>query len=277
MTKATHHFFGFTFLITLSFAPNSAYAGAWTQKEGAAQLITSASVTKATKFFDVRGKKRSQLPYYKQEMAAYGEYGLSDGLTLGGQLRFIRAQQETIAGEISAANLGDSEFFLRKRVWKNDFSVFSIQPGITLPSLDSTRTRPKIGADHPTYNLRASFGHSFQLFGRWHYADLTGGYIYRAGKPDDQLVLDTTVGFTVAEKWQVVPQLFLTKSRRPIKTGSTFTQSGSDNYDLAKGQLSVQYNFSESQGVQLGAFRDLRGRNTGQGNGALVSYIWNFQ
>lgn len=253
-----------------------AYAGAWTQQENAKQFITTASISKAKAYFNTQGTKKSQLPYYKQELSHYAEYGLNDDLTLGGQLRFIRAYQETTTGQNTAANLGDIDIFARKRLWRNDISIISLQPSITFPSPDKAHNTPKIGADHPSYSLRSSYGHNFQLLGQWHYADVSGGYVYRSGKADDQLVLDTTLGFNITPHWQLSPQIFLTSSRHPIQN-SRFTQSAADNYNLTKLQLSVQYSSQNYGGFQLGVFDSMQGKNTGQGKGVLLSYIRNFR
>ncbi len=277
MTRNHPLFFGCLLSWIVALTPISAHAGAWTQKRGEKQLITSISINKATRYFDAQGQKRAQLPYIKQELTSYSEYGLYDDVTLGMQLRFARASQETATGKNSASNIGDSDFFVRKRVWKNDFSVVSVQPSITIPSFDSPHTTPKIGADHPAYGLRSSYGRSFKLLNKWHYADVTGGYIHRVGKPDDQLVLDSTLGFNLTEHWQIIPQLFLTKNRHKIKGGNAFTQSASDDYDLAQAQLSVQYNWKDVGGVQLGVFNNVHGKNTGNSTGILISYIRNFR
>ncbi|MDX2073399.1 MAG: hypothetical protein SFX19_03425 [Alphaproteobacteria bacterium] len=276
IARTVEYFTGFLMIAGAFFVASAAYAGAWTQKEGVLQSITSLSTYRATKFLDAQGNKQPQLAYTKQELAQYAEYGLRDDITLGGQLRLVHTLQDTASGDDSADNLGDTDLFVRKRLWRDDFSVISLQPGVTLPSPDDRTTTPKIGSDHPVYSLRASYGRGFKLYDQLHYADITGGYLHRAGTPDDQLVLDTTVGLNLTEHWQIVPQLFITQGRHSIQT-SSFTESSSNDYNLVKGQFSVQYTTASYGAFQLGVFSHLTGKNTGQGKGALVSYIRNFE
>ena len=270
--KIAAHAIGFVF--TCLFAI-SAHAGAWTQKTGTTQIINTTTFYTASRYFDVQGKSRKQLPYHKQEVSTYAEYGLYEDVTLGGQFSFIRAYQENATAPNSTANLGDSEIFVRKRVWKGDLSVVSLQPGVVLPSPDSSRSIPKIGADRPSVGLRASYGRAFKTFGQWDYAELSGGYLHRIGKANDQISLDATVGINLNERWQLMPQAFLTKSRHQVG-GRRFTESSADDYDLLKAQFSVQYTWQGVGAFQLGAFSHLYGKNTGEGKGLLARYIRTF-
>jgi hypothetical protein len=264
---------GFFTLACLSGSP--AHAGAWTQKKGDLQLITTTNIYTADRFFDTRGNTRKQLNFTKQEISAYAEYGLQDGLTIGGQLPFARAEQELATRSATSFNVGDSEMFLRKRLWQDNLNVVSLQPSIIFPSPDSKATVPKIGSDHPSAGLRSSYGRNFEALGKWHYADIEAAYIYRFGQPSDQLKLDVTVGFNMTEKWQIIPQAFITRSTKRIKT-ATFTQSFADDYNLVKVQLSVQYSFTPASAVQLGAFGHIDGKNTGAGRGITASYVRSF-
>lgn len=262
------------FVIVCILFPFTALAGAWTQKENDWQVIATASLYEASHYFDSQGKKRRQTPYYKQELSGYTEYGMRDDITLGGQFTVARAWQASPINSDSNWNVGDSEFFLRKRLWQNDRSVISLQPSLLVPSPDG-QSMPKVGSDHPAAGLRAAYGRNFTLLGRSHYADIELAYIHRWGAPSDQLKLEATAGLAISTRWQVIPQIFITHSTAKVKN-SQFTQSPSDNYDLAKIQLSVQYAITPKHAVQLGAFRNAAGRNTGNGEGFLLGYVGAF-
>jgi len=256
------------------FSPH-AYAGAWTQKENARQLITSATFYKAPRYFSALGTQLPQPDYHKQEFSVYGEYGLYDDVTLGAQLNLTRVYQDSKTSENSSWNLGDTELFARKRLWQGKRSVWSLQPSVTLPSPEHGHNGPNVGSAHGSAGLRASYGRNFNAFGNAHYADISIAYVYRLGRPANQVKLDATAGLKVSERWQVIPQLFVTKSTAPIQT-TTFAQSTDDNYDLFKMQISVQYALDEKRAVQVGAFHHIAGRNTGAGSGIVFGYVRNF-
>lgn len=257
------------------FAPALAHAGAWTQEAGAIQIIQSNTAYSTKHYFDTQGKERAQPLYQKAEASAYTEYGLYDGITIGGQLAFDAVRQDTAAGSFTGYNLADSEFFARQRLYKDDLQVVSIQPSITLPSPDSKTAFPKIGSDNVSASLRGAYGRNLNILGRWHYADIEAAYVRRMGDAADQWKLDATLGYKLSDRWQVKPQIFYTKSTQKIKA-ARFTQSSADNYDLVKAQFSVQYAFSKRNAVELGAFSHVSGKNTGGGNGMVLSWIGNF-
>lgn len=260
----------YTLYALLLALPSVAHAGAWTQKQGALQLIATANYYVAHDYYDVQGNKHPQVAFTKEEATLYGEYGLRDDITLGMQTSVARALQLNQ----SSWDMDDTELFLRKRVWQNSDSVASIAPSVVLPSPFHNNGIP-IGSDHPSAGLRASYGTNFKAFGRGHYADISGAYYYRFSTPHDQLKLDATVGLNITDRWQLIPQAFITQSTQKIQNAA-FTQSSGDDYDASKLQLTVQYNISPATALQLGAFDTIAGKNTGAGVGSILGFVGNF-
>ncbi len=262
---------GFLLILFLSLTlPQPAFAGAWTQAKGKKQIITTLSAYQTKQYFDNSGNKKTQPNYQKIELNYYAEYGLYDTLTLGGSWSTIAVQQDSpLMGRGVNVNMGDAELFARKRIWKNDVHVLSIQPSFTIPSPDKKDAFPKVGSDHFSFGLTGNYGRNFTLFSRSHYADFAAGYIHRLGEATDQLKFDTTLGFSIADKWTLSPQLFMTHSRK-AKPNARIRLSPADNYDLAKLQLSVSYKLNEKMDVQLGGFSPIKGKNTGAGQGILL-------
>lgn len=262
--------------IALLFPSSLAIAGAWTQEKGKWQLITTAHIYQAAYYFDANGKKQPQAAFFKQELSQYVEYGLRDNLTLGGQTSVARAfQQNASTTQNSGWNVSDSEFFARYRAWQTPDNVFSLQPSIIIPSFDSKSARPKIGSDDFSFSLRGNAGHHFSLWGKMHYANASLGYVHRLGTPNDQLKIDMTLGMNITNNWQLMPQAFATRAVGSPKMNG-FTQSSADDYDLTKLQLSVLYRVTENRTLQLGAYKNLAGKNTGNGQGVLFAYWASF-
>jgi hypothetical protein len=253
------------------FASHETHAGAWTQEKGKAQLIVTATHYTTDERYDDSGIKRSQPDYHKSELNPYLEYGVTDTLTAGANL-FLQHADDSAD---SSSSLGDTELFLRQRIFKSERYVFSLQPMVKLPSPTGGDDTPAIGSEHPDLGLDAQLGVNFNAFGRTHFADLSAGYRHRFGTPEDQILFSGTLGLNIAERWTVMPQLNQTlRATRP--NVATFTQSPQDDYSLTRASLSAVYKISEERSMQVGAFSHIDGKNVGAGHGAMVSYWLNF-
>lgn len=129
---------------------------------------------------------------------------------------------------------------------------------------------PKSGSEQIDVELRLLGGSSFPLLGREHFANLELAYRYRFSRPENQIRADATLGFQVADAWQIMPQLSYIKGLGDIGAAG-FTQSTMDEFDLLKPQLSVLYQLDDTVTLQAGVFTHVSGRNTGAGEGILLS------
>jgi hypothetical protein len=148
--------------------------------------------------------------------------------------------------------------------------VFSVQPLLKLPSYFANQELPRSGTKRMDMELRALAGSSFPLFGREHFANLEVAYRKRFGAPADQLRVDATLGFSLADAWRVMPQLSVIHALSDVDA-SAFTQTPQDDFQLLKPQLSFTYQPLPYLTLQAGAFSHLRGKNTGAGEGILFS------
>lgn len=250
------------------FVSGMAYAGAWTQPEGHGQLIVTGLYSSADRFYNTNGRKQSQTTYRKYELNPYFEYGVFDKITLGGNFSLQHASQSPN----SNWGIGDSEFFARFRVAEIHGLVVSLQPLIKLPSPENSTERPALGGKHPDGEIGASLGYGFDLFGQHHFADLDAGYRHRLGSANDQMKLAATLGISLSPQWMLMPQAFLTR-RTDAPANAGFTQSSGDDYNETKLQLSGVVKMNERWSLQAGAFTELKGKNIGDGSGAILS-VW---
>lgn len=245
--------------------PLAAHAGAWTQAPGKGLLIVSGSYYSSDKRITNQGHKQSQPTYSQYLLNPYLEYGLYDGITLGANLNAQRTHQSSQ----SNWGIGDSEFFLRYRLLQRGGFVVSAEPMIKLPGIDGDNDSPKIGSDHPDAGLGLSAGYGW---GQGHFAALDTQYRHRFASPKDQVNLAATVGISVTPQWMILPQAFATlRTASPASAG--FTQSSGDDYNLYKLQLSAVYKINAGTSLQLGGFSNIDGKNTGTGEGVLIS-VW---
>jgi protein XagA len=253
---------------------SQAYAGAWTQPKGQGQVIVSGLYYSTDALYNNQGNKQSQANYRKYEMNPYLEYGWLENVTVGANLMLQRAHQDGTMGSAAQTNwgIGDSEFFIRSKLWEKDGLVFSAEPMIKLPSPEPGDELPQLGGRHPDAGLGFSAGYGFSTNGRNHFANLDAQYRYRFGRPENQIKLAATLGVSLTEKWMILPQAFITR-RAATPDTTTFTQSSGDDYNLTKLQLSAVYKLTDDIMLQGGGFIHAGGRNVGAGNGVLFS-VW---
>lgn len=243
-----------------------AYAGAWTQEVGKTLFIGNLSYYSTDRYFDNSGSKQPLASYKKYEFNPYIEYGFKDDITIGANLFVQRAAQYNNIN----IGIGDSEFFARLRLWQKDGLVFSLEPMIKLPSLEKESNQPQIGSRNFDTGLSSSIGYGFKAYNLNHYINMDTGYRHRFGVPSDQLKLSVSAGVSITKETMILTQLFATK-RVASNYNPVFTQSSSDDYDLSKIQLSGVYKLNEETSLQLGAFRNVSGRNIGNGSGFIFS------
>ena len=168
--------------------------------------------------------------------------------------------------------IGDSEFFLRTRLWRKNGFVLSAEPMFKLPSPQSAHAQPRLGSSHPDAGFSLLAGYGFSAFGREHFVDFGTQYRRRFGSPNDQVKFSGTLGINSGGRWMLMPQVFSTY-RTAVRAAAPFTQSPADDYNLTRLQLSTVYTLSDSVSLQLGGFHDASGKNTGAGNGVIFA-LW---
>ncbi len=260
--------------------PNPVCAAAWGQEKGKSQVISTLTYFSSDNYFDNRGIERSQPKFTKFSTDALYEYGFNADLTFGFQPRFdVASQKLTIAGEVKNSGVSSIDFFLRfqlmdesEKFLDGDNWVISIQPKIVAPGFDSKNNALPITTEQWDAELRMLSGYSFRAFNNeYHYVNVEAGYRKRFERPSDEFFFDATLGFRYTEDWQLLGQVFYTKSLDVGKSGLSLVSNR--DYSLTKAQVSVIKRLSDKYSVQVGAFSHLRGKNTGTGEGMLLS-IW---
>ena len=131
-----------TLITCLSFSSTAADAGAWTQPKGDGLAIVTLAYSFAGDAFDEGGQAIAIEPFEKFELRGFVEYGLTDWATLVVQpeLRF-KGQ-----GDEESEGLGRFDLGLRTRLWSDDYSVISVEGGVSAPG-QSDELVPLSGGD----------------------------------------------------------------------------------------------------------------------------------
>lgn len=249
------------------------HAAAWTLNEGEGQIINNFTYYTSDRYVDEHGKSSSQEPYKKYEYNPYIEYGLTNTVTLGLSPSFQYVTQKMFGDEQTNSNLADSEIFIRTRFYNDGQNVISIQPLVKLPGAYDKKDFPVLGQEQLDYEMRLLYGRNFGNQGR-HYWNSEVAYRVRTETPGDEWRLATTLGYRVAEHWQIIGEAQSIFAVDGAGTGSgSALLSNAFDYDLVKLQLSGLYWFSPKWSLQVGMFQTVYERNTGEGTGGLFS-IW---
>lgn len=192
---------GLAVLIGLALVPRDAWAGAWTQEPGRAQLFVTGGVTGGGMGMLGTGGDAGE---GKTWTSVLGEYGLREGLTVG--LKFYAETETTEEGTLDgAASLGA---YVRKRVWQNaeKGAVASIQiegqvPVERLLGADLARSAPTSTTE---LGLRGLYGRSW--WGDWGSAfvstEAAGTWRSEGQSPD--LRTQVTVGYQPGDRWMAM-------------------------------------------------------------------------
>lgn len=245
-----------------------AFGGAWLQPSGSAQLISTLTYYTTQEYFTADGSVSRQPRFTKLEESVYAEYGWSDTLTAGGNIGLQYLQQERGSlGRETAAGMGNTELFLRFPLWKDDVSILSLQPMVYLPSPQGGAGIAP-GSTHTDYELRLLFGHNFGEG----FMDTQLGYRMRTGNAADEMRWDITAGVDISEDLMLLSQLFTVFSVRK-DAGQGVNVANPQDYDLIKLQLSGVVKLDDTISVQAGVFKPVWGKNTGAGEGMMLS-LW---
>ncbi len=261
MIRATRIHISFC-VIFLSIIAQETSASAWPQKQGDGEVIAAYSYYFSDTYRDKSGAKARIPEYSKHEINPYIEYGLTGRDTLGTNIFLNKVEQNGAA----KAGIGDVELFWRRQLFAVSGCTISLQPLVKLPSFSSGM--PEIGSKSTDFEAKALSGCNLP----WNsFFNVEGGYRHRSGEQQDQLKLDAVIGLKHGDS------LWLASAYNTLAAGdynagnSGITQS--NDYDLSKIQLSWVYRFHPQTSLQLGVYKDIRARNTGEGAGVTAS-IW---
>ncbi|MFG1203925.1 hypothetical protein V5F29_16175 [Xanthobacter aminoxidans] len=250
--------------------PAPALAGAWTQEEGHGQVILQSSAAYSATEFGPSYDLYASRPYDKVEVTLVFEYGATDWLTLIAAPQFLYVS----FGEPSPSSYtgpGYQDVGARMRLWRDEASVVSAQVVGRFPGTGNSQSAAAVGYEDPELDLRLLYGLSFTMFGKAAFLDVQLAQRMRFGPPPDELHLDVTLGWRVAERWQLLAQSF-----NVISEGAGTGPYFGDSYEYYKLQLGAAYDLSAAVTVQLSVVSTVFARNAPQENGVVLAAYYRF-
>lgn len=228
-----------------------AMAAAWTRAEGAG--FTSQS----TKFFTTEATSDADPAFRKITASSYIEYGLYDGVTIGGELDY--------AMRADGAEESLTRAFVRARLWRTDYDVLSAELGAGYPVLDALSADNSARDVTPDLRLSLAYGRGL-TWGAGGWAEAALIFRKRFRSPADEIKLDLTLGLRPTERIVLIAQAFGTLG---LRNEGPFGA----NYDALKISASAGYRITDTRTLLFGIAQDILGRNIDLGTEIGVT-IW---
>lgn len=252
-----------------------AAAGPWTPKAGHGQLIVNVNFYETQESFD---QQRQPLRYdfdgrfRKRELNPYLELGLTDRLALLTNLFVSRQEFSNSFGTLSNTGLGDSEFGLRYRLTRDGSPVvFGVQ-GLAKFATSKQGGAIELANHQFDGELRATIGGSIGHASHPPFWNVDAGYRWRKGGPADEVRVDAALGLYLLPRLMALAQFGgITGMKNNDHVDAFNNPTITPDYDLYRLTGSAVVGLAEHLRLQVGGFRHVAGRNTGEGRGLLVS------
>ncbi|MDO8839559.1 MAG: hypothetical protein Q7V31_11585 [Parvibaculum sp.] len=254
--------------IFLPFFAGETSAGGRPLAPGDGELIVSAIRTTADERYDANGTKQWKPRYTKYEIAPYAEYGLTEWLTLVGEIAW--ASEKTDFFGIEFEDRGFTRLKAGGRValgtW-ND-AHFSVQPLATLHLAGDTNDPAATGSGDIDTELALIVAQNDTLLGIDIFTVQEVGYRYRDRDRPDEVRADITLGLKPWPGIMLLAKSLNTVATRPTPAGQSF-QSG-------KVALSLVYDITSDCALEAGIERSVFGRNAIVEDGLRLAVWYRF-
>ncbi len=246
-------------------APAGAFGGAWTLPQGTGQLI--ATLYGWTGFGPQWGGNPS-VPQSRFDAQAYGQYGITDSLTVFGQTAFEHYSLGDPTPD-TYNGLDYSDVGLRAKLWSTGDWVFSGEATAFIPGAHDEKAPAQEGNTGWAGEARLNAGGNFKVGSTPGFIDAEAGYRLRAQGPPDEWHGDLTVGFKFTPKLMLMLQDFTTVSSPA--TNATFSA-----WRQSVVEASLVYALDDRWSVQLGLFTTVWTVKTNSQHGAALAVWRNF-
>ncbi len=188
--------------------------------------------------------------FYKDETAAYLEYGLSAQTTLVARIAWQSVDRRQGQRIDAAQGFAASELGLRRQLWSSPRQIVSAQAAVLLPGAGENVSNQPLGSGETAWEVRGLWG---RHLGDTQFVDVQMGHRWRGGQDLNEARLDLTWGWQPADRWQVLAQSFSVWSVEPARPNRP-------DFEQHKLQLSLGRQWGRIQ-YHLGVAATPAGRN----------------
>lgn len=255
--------------IASSTLTSPAYAGAWPQTKDTTQVIVSLTHSLAHRQFDSSRNAVSRGRIRKIETQLYAEHGLTERITLLGQVARSTDQAEAFDVHFTQSEFRRIEAGARAHLFTWNNALYSIDGLASLhPAFEGTDPAASESGD-VDYEVGMTTGASTTILGYEAFNENRVAYRYRPGSRPAETRIDITLGVRLEDDW-----LAMLKSNTQRSVGNTISPLG--HYWSTKGELSIVHTLQPGFAIETAAFRTLRGKNALKETGLKVAFWYQF-
>ena len=285
-----HNFLKLAAVSALGLAmPNSAFAGAWTAKEGENYLKGAVNYFETSNRF---GPEDGFENFRNTNFNVYWEHGIKDNLTFFATGSFSDLENISDGQETSGSGVGDIDLGLKYRLVDGPV-IISVQGLFKAPYLYSEDSELPLGNGQEDFEGKLLFGKSFGDLG---YGGLEVGYRVRTEDPVDEFRYLVEYGFDLNEKTYLRTKLdgIHAASSSDIQSGSgqVFTsqeefRAEADTlitlnpqlpleFDLGRLEYAAGYKFNDNFAAEITGTTAIYGDNTLKGTNIQFAIVSSF-
>jgi hypothetical protein len=233
-----------------------ALAGAWPMEDGEGLVILKYEGQKADRGFDPDGVELPIDPRHDETLSVYGEYGLSDRLTLQTKAALTRGHDNFVDYE----GRGPIELGLRYALLHTDRSAISLYLGATKDGVGRNAGYAAPGQGDMDLEARLLAGTSRQWRKAQGFAEVQVARLKRSGLADETRI-DATAGLRPTPHWLLMVQIYAGQAEsEPVQSR------------WRKREISVTRDLG-AWSLQAGWRRTLSGRETPLDHGPVLA-VW---
>jgi hypothetical protein len=231
-------------IILLVLMPWPAIAGAWTERSGHAQIITTFTSSNAEMSFDGRGRATIPTAFNKMSAETLAEYGLTGAITLLFTPTIVTADVTTSGAKAEHSNSVSYEGGGRILLFGSGGKL-SVQATYKTAGAFAM----SVSADHEAgqqIDVRVLYGTNYKLFGDDGFLDIEAGERFIGRPRPDETPIDLTAGL-----WLLPHTMIMAQSFNIISGNATAPYT---RYRTHKMELSIVQKLTDRWSLQSSAF-----------------------
>jgi hypothetical protein len=224
----------------------------------------------SNEFYNKDGKREKSSRFTAITTSFLREKGLTDNYTFGTKVLAKRVNWlSPTYGRLNYYYAGDTELYIRGKIFQNDKQTFSLQHLIKLPPPSlSPPQKEVISNGKVEYEMRGLYGSNF--YQNRAFLNYELGFREVSNSKTQSLKSDTTVGYRANDKVQIH---FKTFQNIPTRKNPDVSANFVDDYSSTKLQLSVVYSYNDKYKLEFGGYQTPYGKNVANQGGGLFS-VW---
>jgi len=268
-TQNTGKFGVLSIVCVLSFGWHPANAGAWVQKPGNGEVISSVSYHTGTIGFDDQGRQTENIQFSKLESSIYAEYGLVKNWSV---ITRLAVQQVTlIRGNNVDEGVGyaASQLMLKRNLGEVKSWVFAAQGGLSIPGSTENGLDLRLGSGGAEWEVRALAGRPLRIAGFDGFVDAQFARRFRANEVPNEWHADATLGVYPTKQILLTAQIFAVR-------GDVAQVDGTRTLSSTNLQGTAVWFYNQRNGIQIFVVKPIAGRNIIVDTAIGIGWWWKF-